>query len=308
MPNRKKPLVSIIIPTYNRSHLINETLESVLAQTYKNWECIVVDDGSIDDTEEVVKNYIEKDSRFKFYNRPSNRPKGANTCRNYGFELSKGAYIQWLDSDDLISEKKLEAQVSLLEESVNCCVAICKWDYFTSVSCLEDLKEEKRSVYSSFFKIEDFLEQLSRSGGFLPPHVYLIPRKVVSDAGNWLEYLKINQDGEFFSRIFIRINGVLFSENAKGYYRLAGDSNVSNLSDPVKLTQAVESWKLIEANLTLRFGSATNLVSISKKYLGRRIAAIDKSFYDENKSFFEKQKSNLMLKGLLNKLIRKIKP
>ena len=77
-------LVSIIIPTYNREHLIGETLNSIIAQTHTNWECIVVDDGSTDNTEEVLKNYKEKDKRFIFLKRPDNLPKGANTCRNIG--------------------------------------------------------------------------------------------------------------------------------------------------------------------------------------------------------------------------------
>ena len=80
------PLVSIIIPTYNRAHFIGETLESVLAQTYHNWECIVIDDGSTDYTDELMEFYCEKDSRIQYYHRPSHKPKGANACRNYGFE------------------------------------------------------------------------------------------------------------------------------------------------------------------------------------------------------------------------------
>ena len=64
------PLVSIIIPTYNRAHLIGETLDSVLAQTYQNWECIIVDDGSSDNTDDVVNDYVKKDPRFKYYYRP----------------------------------------------------------------------------------------------------------------------------------------------------------------------------------------------------------------------------------------------
>ena len=78
-----KPLVSIIIPTYNRAHLIAETLDSIIAQTYTNWECIVVDDGSTDPTDELMETYCKKDSRFQYYHRPKNRPKGANACRNY---------------------------------------------------------------------------------------------------------------------------------------------------------------------------------------------------------------------------------
>ena len=91
----KEPLVSIIIPTYNRAHLIGETLGSVLAQTYQNWECIVVDDGSTDNTEAVLATFTAKDSRFQYDQRPKDRLAGGNAARNYGFELSKGEYINW---------------------------------------------------------------------------------------------------------------------------------------------------------------------------------------------------------------------
>lgn len=110
-----QPLVSIIIPTYNRAHLIGETLDSVLAQTYTRWECIVVDDGSTDTTDSVMADYVSKDSRFQYHHRPKNRPKGANACRNYGFEVSKGEYINWFDSDDLMVGEKLKTQINLLE-------------------------------------------------------------------------------------------------------------------------------------------------------------------------------------------------
>lgn len=111
------PLVSIIIPTYNRANLLGETLNSILSQTYENWECIIVDDGSTDDTFEVVEKFLKTDSRFQFYHRPTNRPKGANTCRNYGFELSKGEFVNWFDSDDLMLEDKLSIQVESLYKS-----------------------------------------------------------------------------------------------------------------------------------------------------------------------------------------------
>jgi len=111
------PLVSIIIPTYNRAHLIGETLDSVLAQTYIKWECIIVDDGSTDDTAEVLKRYLQKDSRFQYHHRPHDRLKGANACRNHGFELSKGEYINWFDDDDLMHPNKLFMQVNELKKN-----------------------------------------------------------------------------------------------------------------------------------------------------------------------------------------------
>ena len=105
------PLVSIIIPTFNRAKILSETIDSVIAQTYSNWECLIVDDGSTDDTIEIIQTYLN-DSRFQFHQRPANRQKGANACRNYGFELSKGAFINWFDSDDVMATMHLELHLN----------------------------------------------------------------------------------------------------------------------------------------------------------------------------------------------------
>lgn len=124
-----KILVSIIIPTYNRDHIISDTLESVLNQSYTNWECIIVDDGSTDNTNELISNYIARDNRFKFFKRPQNKPKGANACRNFGFLKSKGDFINWFDSDDVMAYNKLEVQVEALIQNQNSPYCICqtKW-------------------------------------------------------------------------------------------------------------------------------------------------------------------------------------
>lgn len=112
-----QPLVSVIIPTFNREYLITETLDSILKQTYNNWECLVVDDGSTDHTREVVEGYGQKDPRFSYHRRPDHLPKGANACRNYGFEKSQGAYINWFDDDDIMHPDKLRLQVEALHQS-----------------------------------------------------------------------------------------------------------------------------------------------------------------------------------------------
>ncbi|NEV93946.1 glycosyltransferase family 2 protein [Psychroflexus sp. YR1-1] len=109
------PLVSIIIPTYNRAHLIEETLDSVLAQTYRNWECIIVDDGSSDNTDDVVGTYVKKGSRFRYYHRPEEHLPGGNGARNFGFKMSQSAFIIFLDSDDIIAKDCLDNRVKVLE-------------------------------------------------------------------------------------------------------------------------------------------------------------------------------------------------
>ena len=106
----KDEKITIIIPVYNRGRLIAETLLSVLNQTYKNWECIVVDDGSLDDTLAVVSEFVSGDARFKLLSR-GERPKGASTCRNIGIEHATGSYLIFLDSDDLLDRFCLEGRL-----------------------------------------------------------------------------------------------------------------------------------------------------------------------------------------------------
>lgn len=110
------PTITIIIPTYNRSLVIEKTLNSMIAQTYTSWECIIVDDGSTDNTVQVIEGYASKDARFKVHQRPSNRSKGANACRNIGIEKSTGDFFIFLDSDDTLSVDSLQNRITYFEK------------------------------------------------------------------------------------------------------------------------------------------------------------------------------------------------
>ncbi len=123
------PIVSIIIPSYNRANLIGETLDSVLTQTYTNWECLIVDDGSTDNTDEVVRAYVNKDPRFKYYHRPPEYLPGGNGARNFGFKMSKGEYVNWFDSDDIMLKHKLKKKIELIIKT-NTDFVICKGAIF----------------------------------------------------------------------------------------------------------------------------------------------------------------------------------
>lgn len=118
-------LVSIIIPTYNRAHLIGQTLDSIKNQTYEHWECLVIDDQSNDYTSELLDFYTDADKRFKYIKRGNNLKPGANTCRNLGFKNSKGAFINWFDSDDIMHTDKLAIQTALLFKS-ECNMCVCQ--------------------------------------------------------------------------------------------------------------------------------------------------------------------------------------
>ncbi len=108
MNNNKKPLVSVIIPTYNRASIIEEAVSSALAQTWKNTEIIVVDDGSTDSTKERLQPYLDS---IHYIYRPNG---GLAAARNTGTETAHGDFIAWLDSDDVWSPEKLEMQVNFM--------------------------------------------------------------------------------------------------------------------------------------------------------------------------------------------------
>ena len=109
------PLVSIVVPLYNRVDLVGETIASVQAQTYPHWEMIVVDDGSTDGSHVVVRAYADRDPHIQLHYRDRG-PTGAPTCRNIGVEVSTGAYVIFLDSDDLLAPFCLEHRLEKVAE------------------------------------------------------------------------------------------------------------------------------------------------------------------------------------------------
>ncbi len=121
-------LVSIIVPTFNRAHLLAETLGTFQKQSHEQWECLVVDDGSSDDSEAIVKELALIDPRISWWKRPQHKPKGANACRNFGLENAKGDFIIFFDSDDRMLPDLVDEQLKSLEASKkNYSICQCDW-------------------------------------------------------------------------------------------------------------------------------------------------------------------------------------
>ena len=110
-----KDLVSIITPVFNSSKYIGETIKSVLDQSYNNWEMIIVDDCSIDDSYKKIIKIIKGDHRFKVFQNNTN--KGSGETRNFAIKMAKGRYISFLDSDDIWHKDKLKIQINLMDQN-----------------------------------------------------------------------------------------------------------------------------------------------------------------------------------------------
>lgn len=290
----KSALVSIITPTFNRYSLIGETLDSLLDQKFKNWECIVVDDGSLDYTPELLEFYVKKDHRIRYLKRPENYSKGANACRNYGFQKSSGEYIQWLDDDDLISKEKIEIQVRQLSKPENQdSVSMSSWKFIR-----EDIEDE--NLQNDFenklrISIKQYYDTITNGSTFVPQNAFLVPRNIVLKSGEWNTYLKINQDAEYFNRIFLNAKNILYEDHEKCYalYRYhESDRNSKRITN--------DYTKNLMFGYRLMFAYLSNSNITCSKYFKWKLSEIikrnshDKNFLNKSEYFF--LENNISLK------------
>lgn len=189
------PIISIIIPVYNRENLIEETLLSIKIQSYTNWECLVIDDGSTDQTEKIVSKLCEIDKRFQFYKRPKSLRKGANSCRNFGIEISKGVYINWQDSDDIFHKDKLQLQLQEFEKSkLN--FSVCQYLKFKG-----DFNKDKNQNALPIYSENPFEDFLTKKLSLLTPTILFKKSFLIENKFKFDENLKAGQEWDFFTRI-----------------------------------------------------------------------------------------------------------
>lgn len=156
---KENHLISIVIPAFRQAEYMDECLESVLEQTYQNWECIIVNDGSPDHTEKVAKKWMEKDCRFRYLYKENG---GLSSARNAGIELAKGEWILPLDCDDKIGKEYLKLAEEKFRE--NYTIIYCKAEFFDQVTQpwnlapydYQQLLVENLIFCSAFFKKEDW--------------------------------------------------------------------------------------------------------------------------------------------------------
>jgi len=186
----KPPLVSVIIPTYNRSRLVCEAIDSVLIQTYKNIEIIVVDDGSADNTKLELKKYRNK---IKYIYQPN---KGLPSARNTGIRASKGTIIAFLDSDDVWLTDKISLQVPKLLESDSIGITTC-WSFRKNSKNME--KRSSYSLLNQSWKNQLFEKNiLGEYGG---PSGVIIKKEVLLKTGLFDEQMLCCEDWDLWMRM-----------------------------------------------------------------------------------------------------------
>jgi glycosyltransferase involved in cell wall biosynthesis len=189
----KNPLVSIIIATYNREKLILRSIESAIKQSFKDFEILIIDDGSTDNTYHLIKEICRRDKRLKYIYQEN---KGWPSAYNNGILNSNGKYIAFLDSDDEWLPEKLEKQVAFLENDKN----------FDGVTCYGNIiLDDKEKIKLGVLKqLDDYNNQLKNliNGDFPPiPSSLLLKKEIFEKVGYYDEFLKLSADSDMMIRI-----------------------------------------------------------------------------------------------------------
>lgn len=271
---RENPTVSIITPSFNRASLVRETAESIFSQTYSNWEWVIVDDGSTDNSWEILKEFSAADTRVRIFQR-DRMPKGACTCRNIAVENATGEYLIFLDTDDLLAPWCLKQRVDAAKQDP-------EYDFLIFPMLLFRKKSDDMGLLWNIDNDQDDLHRILVGDPVCQGTGTLWKRESFIKAGKWKEDLNLWQDVELHIRtilqgrtfkkrldllpdIYIRVSDISLSRTS--YHSLPKlHSRISVLKETV-LTMAAQN-KLEQYGEGLKFMAGTVLLSaINSGYL-----------------------------------------
>ncbi|MDO3695122.1 glycosyltransferase family 2 protein [Wenyingzhuangia sp. chi5] len=244
-----EPLITILLTTYNRAHLIGETLDSIIAQTYTNWECIIVDDNSMDNTKIVVNEFVNSDDRIKYLVKDKLIKQGLPAGRNIGIKKAKGQYLVFFDDDDIVHYQLIEICVKEFSKNKN----------------IDFVHYEKQSFEGAFNK--DSLElilnfETEQLEGNIYEKIVLGTLPLASCTVMWKtelfeedlfkEELMYAEEWECYSRILIKnkLRGVYIKEPLY-FNRKHSKSNTGEFwsNDPIRMSSYVKAQQLVCENL-----------------------------------------------------------
>jgi glycosyltransferase involved in cell wall biosynthesis len=221
------PEISVIVPCFNQAEYLKDSIGSILAQTFEDWECIIVNDGSTDNTEEIALAYCSVDNRFLYIKKENGGP---SSSKNIGIRQSKGNFIQFLDADDVIDKNKFEIQIAQLKNTSPYALSYC--DYFASIDSDLSIPYPKRYM-NPRFKSENYLLELIRNWEFsmsIPCHCYLFKSEIFKEKNIFFdEKLMNHEDWDCWMSIFSHNPEVYFIDQILATYRIQENSVCFNI-------------------------------------------------------------------------------
>ncbi|MEO7522923.1 MAG: glycosyltransferase family 2 protein [Ferruginibacter sp.] len=221
-------IISIIIPCYNQGHFLNDAIDSVLKQTYSNWECIIVDDGSSDNTKEIASNFVQLDKRFRYIYKTNG---GLSSARNRGIEKVSGKWIQFLDADDVLEPRKFSTQLDSVKEYNEITQVVIYSDY--AFGHQDDVYQNEGGRLPVQFKSGAYFEELiSRweTDLIIPCHTFLFSSSLfLKNSICFDEILPNHEDFDCWLMVFSSNPLVIFNNEVLCRYRLSNHSMSTNM-------------------------------------------------------------------------------
>jgi glycosyltransferase involved in cell wall biosynthesis len=249
------PLVSICLPAYNADKYINEALDCLLSQSYKNIEIIVVNDGSTDGTSEVLNPYKSKGVKII-----EQENKGQCAAVNRAYSEATGEYIKFFDADDILSQDFIKNQVEILAGSSDT-IASASWGRFYN-NDINTFKLVQEPVYHDMEPIEWLVKAMWQRQAMMQCALWLIPRHVINRAGLWDERLSLINDFEFFIRVLLNSKEIRYAADSILYYRSGVKSSLSALNDRKGAESAYNSI-LVGTSTMINFENSARIKKIA---------------------------------------------
>lgn len=238
MDEQKQPLISIIIPVYNVEKYLPECLDSLLAQTYPNFELICVNDGSPDGSQNILEQYARKDSRVRVFCRENG---GVSSARNFGLEQAWGEYIGFVDPDDLVKPDYLERMYQVAAEGNP--LVVCEFEKFWDENTPEIDEKTPQKSERRVICVEN--SQYSSGSGAVCCQCWRTLYRKELLCNEWFrEDIHIGEDTIFFLNAFLKAGRYILLEEKLYFYRLRKESAYRQTFSEKKLTE-IQAWKII---------------------------------------------------------------
>ena len=291
-----EPKISIIIPCYNYAHFLSECFDSLKQQSHTNWECLLVDNASTDNSKEIINSFALLDSRIKYFYQPI---KGPSAARNMGIKEAKGQYVQLLDADDLLQINKLKNGIALFEANPGTAIVYSDMRYFPNENKhelfyamqLSKVYDKPWMCYAQGRKKEMLPELLKAN--IMVISSPLIKTSELTEIGYFDETLAYNEDWELWLR-FAFANKKFVVDNAEDSMTLIRVHKTSHSSN--------SAFKMFLAGLRIGFTYEDRIDDFALKAKFKR--KTEYAIFSLEKILYEKRDDLLFVKESLDSLVK----
>ena len=277
----EKELISIIVPVYNVEKYLRMCLDSIQNQTYQNFECLLINDGSPDNSADICREYVAKDARFRYFEKENG---GSSSARNFGIERSGGAYITFADSDDWLEHDALDRLYGALKKE-NADISIGRYNYYDESRCQYLFYDSNPD--NSFEVIEgkeiidrEGVEEM-RNGNWTVAYLKLFKRGLLQDLS--FPIGKMSEDTYWTWKVLLRASRIVYLNSYIYWYRIGLSDTLSNIWSEKRMYDEIDAREEKLAILASLNYDLTNHILIYKNRLQRVIAKLE----EQNMQFTE---------------------